>query len=437
MLVTFTGRDPKQVSNETWPGLRHLRWDDPDHRPAVWAFSPVSRGNPYQAVLYGSMLRHNILATPGYDIGTAAGMLTSLPAEMDRVLHLHWLNVVMSKAGTIPTGRRLMDEFLVKISRLRDSGIKIVWTLHNVLPHDTLIEELEVELREQVIASADLVHVMSTRSAELVAPWFALPPDRTYQSPLPGYQGVYPRWIAPADARRELGLPPDALVWMLMGAIKPYKGLTELMHAVDVVSRERPGEVALVVAGVPDRNAETLAFLDRARVHPAVYVYPRKIPNDDVQLLFHAADVAMVPYRRSLNSSALTLALTFGVPVVVPSASGGTPLVDHDCAVVYDENDPNGLVDALRESARLATPEARAAAVAAGDRFERSRAADQFAGHMRTWLDGGVIPMYDTTVPPDVLEQVRQRDTAERAAELAEKAQVARMTPADPTQVPA
>lgn len=415
MLISLAGRNPATVSAEAWGALRQLRWDT-DQAPAVLAYSPVAKANPFQQALYGGLLDRNILPVPAYDDGTAGNLLTSLPDEVQKVLHLHWLNVVLAKAGDLADARRKMDDFVDRIARLKDHGVKLIWTVHNVLPHDVKHEGAEVELRERIIALADVVHVMSTRTPEMVAPWFALPPDRTYQCDHPGYQGVYPRWVSRAAARQELGLPPDALVWLLMGAIKPYKGLTELLDAVDVVSREQPGRVALLVAGQPDRNGETNAFLDRAGAHPSVWLYPKKVIPDDVQLMFHAADVAAVPYRRSLNSGALILGLTFGLPAVLPSASGGLPLVDDEAAVVYDQDDPDGLVVALRESRRLLAPESRAAAELSGARLDRATVAERFARDIRGWLDNVPLPLFPTEPVPYVRGGVAGTSTRAEAS---------------------
>lgn len=402
MLLNLNGRDPRTVATETWPVLGRLRWYDTDQRPGVLAYTPVSRGNPFQATLYSRLMERNIAPVPGYDITTATELLAALPSDMHRVLHLHWLNVVLNKARSVEDGRGKVDAFVDRVAWAKDHGVRVWWTLHNVLPHDTALTELEVELRERVISLADVVHVMSRRSADMVAPWFALPADRTYHCDHPGYQGVYPAWIPREQARLELGIPADALTFVMMGAIKPYKGLTELLDALDVVAREHPGRVALVVAGQPDNAEETKEFVARAGLHPSVHLYARKVVPDDVQLLFNAADVALVPYRRSLNSGALVLALSFGIPVVMPEQSGAVPLVTDECAVLYDQDAPDGLVQAMREAHRLATPEARTAARAAGARFERDATATKFATDLRAWLDGTPLPLFPTETSLDL-----------------------------------
>ena len=131
-------------------------------------------------------------------------------------------------------------------------------------------------------------------------------------------RGVYPQWMSKTQARAELGLPEHATVFVLFGRIAPYKGVTELVAAFDALAKERPGRVVLVLAGDPVQDPETQQLRDVVTAHPAIHATFRKIPDPQVQMFCAAADVMALPYRRSLNSGALNLALTFGLPVVLP-----------------------------------------------------------------------------------------------------------------------
>jgi glycosyltransferase involved in cell wall biosynthesis len=179
---------------------------------------------------------------------------------------------------------------------------------------------------------------------------------------------------------------------LLTGALKPYKGMTELLGAVQEVNRSRPGAVTLIVAGRPDTAPETEEFISRAVHEPAVRLLPGKIPDTDIQVLMRAADVVALPYRRSLNSGVLALGLGFGKPALLPSASGSVPLVSGGAGVIYDEDDPQGLVAAVQACVDLDLDAAGAAAAAAGQRIDRERVAVRFAADMREWASTGTVP---------------------------------------------
>jgi beta-1,4-mannosyltransferase len=232
---------------------------------------------------------------------------------------------------------------------------------------------------------------MSTRTPELVRDWYTLPADRLYQCDHPGYQQVYPDWVTRTAARRRLRIPEHARTLLLTGAIKPYKGLNQLLDAVDQVSAQQPGSLVLVVAGAPDDEPETQDFLARAALHPAVRLLAGKVPDVDLQVLLRAADVVALPYRRSLNSGVLALALTFGVPVLLAAGSGSIPLVEDGAAVIYDAGQPGALTEAVRSCLTLDLAAAGQAAALAGARIDRATVTARFAADLRRWADTGTI----------------------------------------------
>lgn len=393
MLTTLPGRDQSVDGwvTETFAALGRLPVDGP--APIVWPFAPYYSGNPFQQVLYGSFADHAMVAAPTFRAGDLRSATEGWPADVPLVVHLHWLNQVLAKADSVGSADAALAAHADLLDTLHERGARVVWTVHNVLPHDSRFEEHEVRLRRQVAERADLVHVMSPRTEELTAPWFDLPAGRLLRCDHPGYQGVYPDWVTREEARRRLRVPEHALVVLLTGGLRPYKGMGELLSAVERVDSDRPGSVVLVMAGKPDPSPRTQALLARAALHPAVRLLPGTVPDVDVQVLMRACDVVALPYRRSLNSGVLALALTFGRPVLLPDDSGSVPLVDGSvpgttrAGLVYPAAGHDGLVEGLR-ACRTADLDALAAgAREAGRRIDRTIVSRRFATAMRTWAD--------------------------------------------------
>jgi len=80
------------------------------------------------------------------------------------------------------------------------------------------------------------------------------------------------------------------------------------------------------------------------------------------------------------------LALTFGVPVVVPSDGGLAEIVDPSFAVTFDSRREDGLRDALVEARRLLGPTAKAAALAAAASYDPAELSRRFAEGLRERL---------------------------------------------------
>jgi beta-1,4-mannosyltransferase len=405
VLVTrLLGGAPELATSDALRALSSLDWTGATQpggrRPGVVAYLPVFRGNPFQALLYSGLPAAGMRALPLYDVGSAAAFAdAAADPGLDLVVHPHWLNVVTAKATDERAAREASKVYLEALHGMRDRGARILWTVHNILPHESRFPDVEAELRRGVVDVAERVHVMSPRTRELVAPWFEIPEEKLLVVPHPGYHGVYPSWMPRVQARLELGIAPDAVVFLLIGRVKPYKGLTELIDAFDELARRRPGRFVLLVAGPPGREEETAHFRERALAHPAVFAALRKIPDDEMQVYLRAADVAVFPYRRSLNSGALALTQTFGLPAILPAHSGEAATVEESYAEVYDGEDPGGLLAALSAAERLLAPEARAAAAAAGEQIAAPVVAGRFAAELRAWLDGRPQPDAQPVAP--------------------------------------
>lgn len=353
---------------------------------ALWVFAPHFLGNPYQELLSMGLPDYGIAAIGTPSIDEAISLISSAKTSIPRVLHLHWLNVVLDGAATHDEAKRRVERFAAQLDAVRSKGIQIAWTMHNVLPHESVYEDLEIAVREAIISRADLIHVMSPDSAELCAPYFTLDPDKVVRVEHPGYQGYYPGWLTRSAARRALGFSDHEHVALILGAIKPYKGLLDLAEDIDALSRSHPRRVSVLIAGQPGRDTETRALLDLAQVHPAIHVIPDRVPAERVGNLFAAADSALIPYRASLNSGALVLSLSTGTPVIARATAGSTHLLATGAGRIYNSREQ--LHDALLNSEWL--PHARMEAQRMADRLRPHHIAHVFGRMAGAFLDGGL-----------------------------------------------
>jgi beta-1,4-mannosyltransferase len=392
MLISMPGRDQSTEgwTAETFSALARMPVEGPE--PVVWPFTPYYTGNPFQNVLYSRFAGQGLVAAPTFRATDLLTTTRNWPGDVPLVVHLHWLNQVLAKARDDRAANEAVGRHAELLDTLKARGARLVWTVHNVLPHDTEFEAQEVRLREQVVERADLVHVMSPGTPAAVEDWFALPHEKVYQCHHPGYQGVYPDWISRAEARRRLRIPDGAVALLLTGAVKPYKGIADLLEAVDRVSRVRPGRIVLIVAGKPDDASETKDFITAAAAHPAVRLLPVQVPDVDMQVLMRACDLVALPYRRSLNSGVLALALTFGRPALLPSNSGSLPVVEGGAALVYPPDGVTALTEAVFSCLEADLEALDRGALVAGQRIDRRVIAERFAADMRSWVDTGVVP---------------------------------------------
>jgi glycosyltransferase involved in cell wall biosynthesis len=353
-------RRPGDFTADAVAALRTL--PSGEEPPLLLAYLPAFETNPYQALLYATAREHGIAPVPMHAPSQFAELPALAAAGHETVAHLHWLHVVTREAGSEADARAQAAAFLEQVDAYLALGGRLAWTVHNILPHDTPYPAVETWLAGEVARRAHAIHVMATNTRELVAPYYDLPADRVFAVPHPGYGRAYPDSISRLDARQELGLDPDELVGTLVGSIRPYKGLDELLDAWALLDADRPRR--LLIAGMPSRGSAMAPLLERAALEPNVILDARRIDAAEMQVFLRAADFAVLPYRRALNSGAVMLALTFGLPIIVPEGGGLEELVDPAYARTFVAGDADSLVAALRSIPDLLTPAARAAAEA-------------------------------------------------------------------------
>ena len=364
-------------------------------RPIVVATWPFDPGNPFQALL-ASRFEESGIVPIGMDRLADLDDPVALPAlaalrddGIEVVLNLHWLARVLRGAESDAEGRERVASFLSALDAFRGSGGRLVWTVHNVLPHETKFPALDLELRKGVVERADVVHVLSSGTVAAAAPLYEIPAAKVLHVPHPAYLGVYPD-NSDAFARRHYGIGADDVVFGVVGNLRPYKGLDDLLAAFESLAAAPPDarRRRLLIAGMPVADPSIEAVLARARAHPDVIVDARRIPAEELSIPLRASDVVVLPYRSSLNSGAMLLALSFGRPVIAATSPHVNETVGPDASITFDPDDQGALLAALRDADRLLTPAARAAALATAQRFDPDAISRRFAGALRERLMG-------------------------------------------------
>src|SRR5690606_35794124 len=77
------------------------------------------------------------------------------------VLHLHWTTPIAQQAQSEKDARARVTKLSRVLQGLRSRGAKLVWTVHNRLPHELTFRDLEIELMQLIASSADAIHIMA------------------------------------------------------------------------------------------------------------------------------------------------------------------------------------------------------------------------------------------------------------------------------------
>ncbi len=208
--------------------------------------------------------------------------------------------------------------FASSVGPLRRRGTRVVLVCDNLLPHEPKLYDRAFS--DWMMRNSDGYLVMSDsveRDLDTLKPGA---PRRRVAHPFYA-QFDRGRWTR-ETARASLGLTGE--VALFFGYVRHYKGLDTLLTAWKQVRAQRP-QATLVVAGEFYEKPEPFAAL--AAAAGGVKLLNRYIPDDEVEALFRAADVTVLPYRSGTQSGVTHVSYALGVPVIATSVGGITETV--------------------------------------------------------------------------------------------------------------
>jgi len=148
--------------------------------------------------------------------------------------------------------------------------------------------------------------------------------------------------------------PTDVINLLYFGVIRPFKGVEDLIAAVDLLGSDRSRFWITVVGetwegwDLPNRLIADSPHRDR------ITFVNRYVTDAEAAGYFAGADVVVLPYHRSSSSGPLQIAMAAGLPVVATKVGGLVEATARYPGVVLAEPaDPASLADGILEAAGL------------------------------------------------------------------------------------
>jgi glycosyltransferase involved in cell wall biosynthesis len=252
------------------------------------------------------------------------------------ILHVQYLALV-------PLGVPL-ELWLIRLCRWR--GSRVVYTVHDVLPHDTGMRH--AERFRQIYGLADRLICHSESMRRQVSEEFAIPAGRI--EVIPHGPLLAPRnQLSRPEARARLGLPDGPILVLTLGIIKPYKGIPFLLDAWAELGRQ-PGDALLVVAGTgpADLLAGLQAQAEKLGLGDGVRFDFRYLSQEDLDAYHEAADILVYPYQSITTSGALLTGLARRKSIVATRLAAFEDLLcDGETACLVEYGDTAGLAGVL------------------------------------------------------------------------------------------
>jgi glycosyltransferase involved in cell wall biosynthesis len=284
------------------------------------------------------------------------------------VVHLNWPSFLYSGGRRGIGVARRFAKFLLLMAWLRLRGARLWWTAHNLLPHERhRWPVLDVVARRVTIACAEHVFVHGEHARQVLVEAFPSAARKSRLISHGNWIAHYARAPERAAARRQLGLPEQAFVYLFLGQCRPYKNLGALVRAFSRL----PGEhLRLVVAGTFSDAAYRQEIEALAAADPRVLLQPRYVDDAELPVFMGACDVMCLPYREILTSGSAMLALSFGRPVISIDRGFLRDVITDGAGLLIPAGDEAALQSALQDAQRAAWNEAHIVAQAQSHTFE-------------------------------------------------------------------
>lgn len=147
------------------------------------------------------------------------------------------------------------------------------------------------------------------------------------------------------DAKNQLGLNPTKKTLLFFGIIRDYKGLDNLIKAMELL----PDDYQLVIAGEVYGNSEKYTHLINAsRKKTSIFFFNQFIADDEVTTYFSAADLCVLPYRTATQSGVTAIAHFFKVPVLATNVGGLKETIQHIITgYIIEHSEPKEIADGI------------------------------------------------------------------------------------------
>jgi len=251
-----------------------------------------------------------------------------------RVIHIQWVNMQDSSV-------------FVFIRLAKFLGITVVYTAHNVLPHDD--DSLNTKKwMAKCYSLVDKIIVHSNSNVEEILDLFDFQADKVFMIP----HGNYGFFCHSSGKNEHAEFLNGKKSILFFGSIQKYKGLDVLLEAFKTVHSQR-NDLQLIIAGqlteYDGKNAQYFKnLIIELGIEGAVELRIGYVPMNEVSRYFKSADVVALPYLKTYQSGVVQLAYSFGKPVIATNTGGLAEVVKHnESGSIVSPGDKDQLASAI------------------------------------------------------------------------------------------
>jgi glycosyltransferase involved in cell wall biosynthesis len=240
------------------------------------------------------------------------------PFQTGDIFHIHWPELLVwlwKRPYRSIEGRYFMWNFFNTIQRVKKSNGIIVWTVHNLSPHelDVKNDDLYEKVMSLLLPNVDAYFMLTDRGkSEVVAAYPMLKNINSSITQHPSYQDVLEPCPFDILQRIKVGISEDSWVCSLLGDLRPNK---KADLATKVFANLDSDKYHLILGGgISESYKKQLNDIIEGRSNFITdYGY---LTDDKMSMYYSMTDALAFPSTDYFNSGTIYTALSLDIPVI-------------------------------------------------------------------------------------------------------------------------
>lgn len=294
-----------------------FRLDIRNSKMNIFFFPPTSHPNKYVDNLRAGLQKEGIYilnSKQNFIIMLFEALLLRFFKNV-RIFHLNW---ILNLASDTRIKNHLATYvFIAWIRILKLTGGRLVWTIHNIIPHECKNESLVIHLRNILIKNCDRIIIHSKESIKILHNVLSkqLIDKVVHYIPHGHYIDDYIK--TDNNCRETLNIADDEFVFLFLGLIREYKNIDLLIRVFNDLQLER---AKLLICGKFASPVLQEKIVELAKPNHNIILIQRFLDDDEVVQYFNTADIMVLPFDNSstLNSASIYMALSLKTPAITP-----------------------------------------------------------------------------------------------------------------------
>jgi len=268
------------------------------------------KSNPYNKLLYDDMNKISEFEVDEFSI-------KNLLTKKYNVIHIHWPEYFLNSHYVLKAFLYNIIFLLGGLYLQRKLGCKVVWTVHNIVPHEIKYKSLSNIFWRYFPRLVDGAISLSKENQKIAANsisgFNSLKVKKIIYHGL--YDSVYLNSMSKSNCRKLLSLNDSDKVVLILGQIKKYKNVESLVNVFNEYNLD--GKYKLIIAGKFE-SEEYYNYVKSSIKSDNIIIHNKFIPDDEVQIYYNSADLSVIPFKNIFNSGSMLLSVSFNCKVLVP-----------------------------------------------------------------------------------------------------------------------